>query len=68
MKPYSTIARVMNRFGSLQLVCLLVVVIFVMIGGTACAVSFSADLVKSEKGQTQTSKFFLLGEKYRIEV
>ncbi len=68
MKSYRTIPRSMNRFGSSQLVCLLVVVILLMIGANAYAVSFSADLVISEEGKTKTSKFFLLDDLYRLDV
>jgi len=68
MKSYRTIPRGMNRFGSLQLVCLLVGVIFALIGGNAYAVSFSADLVMTEAGKTKTSQFFLLDDLYRLDV
>ena len=68
MKSCRTFTRGMNRFGSLQLGCLLVVVIFLMIGGNAYAVSFSADLVISEGDKTKTSQFFLLDDLYRLDV
>lgn len=68
MKSCRTITRGMNRFCSLQQVCLLVAVIFLMIGGNAYAVSFSADLAITEGGKTKTSRFFLLDDLYRLDV
>lgn len=68
MKSCRTITMGMYRFGSLQLVQLLVVVLFIMIGENAYAVSFSADLVISESGKTKTSQFFLLDDLYRLDV
>ena len=67
MKSFRTIKMGMYRLGSLQLVQLFVV-IFLMIGGNAFAASFSADLVKTEDGKTQTSRFFLLDDLYRLDV
>jgi len=58
----------MNRVGSLRLVCLPVVVILLMIGGNAYAVSFSADLVITEGDKTKTSQFLLLDDIYRLDV
>ena len=68
MKSCRTITRSPSGFGSLQLMCLLVVVIFLMIGGNAYAVSFSADLVMTEAGKTKTSQFFLLDDLYLLDV
>ncbi len=68
MNACRSITLVNYRFAPLQLVCLLVSVIFLMIGANAYAVSFSADMVKTEKGKTQTSGFFLLDDLYRLDV
>jgi len=68
MKSCRTITMGMYRFGSLQLVQLLFVVIFWMIGGNAFAASFSADMVKTGDGKTQTSRFFLLDDHYRLDI
>ena len=68
MKSYRTITKGTSCFNSQQLFKLLAVVIFLIIGGNAYAVSFSADLVISEEGKTKTSKFFLLDDLYRLDV
>ena len=68
MKSCRTITRGVHRFGSLHRICFLVVVIFLMIGGNAHAVSFSADLVITEGGKIKTSTFFLLDDLYRLDV
>ncbi len=68
MKSCKTIKRGMYRFDSLLLVCLLVVVIFGMIGGNTFAASFSADMIKTGDGQTQTGRLFLLDDLYRMDV
>jgi len=56
------------RFDSLQLFQLLVAFIFLAVGGNAFATSFSADLVKTEGGKTQTSQFLLRDHLYRLDV
>jgi len=68
MKLCKTITLGIYRFGSSQLVQLLVVVIFLIIGGNAFAASFSADMVKTEGGTTQTGCFFLLDDLYRLDI
>ena len=68
MKSYRTITKGTSCFNSQQLFKLLAVVILLMIGANAYAVSFSADLVISEEGKTKTSQFFLLDDLYRLDV
>lgn len=51
MKSFRRFTRGINRFGSLPLVGLPAIVIFLMIGGNAHAASFSADLVMTEGGK-----------------
>jgi hypothetical protein len=68
MKSCRTITMGMYRFGSLQLVQLLFVVVFGMISGNAFAASFSADMVKTGDGKTQTGSFFLLDHQYRLDI
>ena len=52
----------------MQFFKLIAVVIFLIIGGTVYAGSFSADQVISENGKTKTSQFFLLDDLYRLDV
>jgi hypothetical protein len=68
MRTCCTSAIKKYRFNSLKLFQLLVVFIFLAVGGNAFAASFSADLVKIEGGKTQTSKFFLRDHLYRLDV
>ncbi len=68
MKSHRTITKGAGCFHNLQLFQLIAVLIFLLIGGNAYAVSFSADLVISEDGKTKTSQFFLLDDLYRLDV
>jgi hypothetical protein len=68
MRPCCTSAKKKYRFNSLKLFQLLVVFIFLAVGGNAFAASFSADLVKTGGGKTQTSRLFLLDDLYRLDI
>lgn len=52
----------------MKLFQLLVVFIFLAVGGNAYAASFSADMVKTASGKTQTGSFYLLDHLYRLDI
>jgi len=68
MKSCNTITKGVSCFDKLQWFKFFAVVIFLVIGGNVYAASFCADLVETKKGRTQTSRFFLLDDQYRLDV
>lgn len=68
MKTCRNIVMGNYNLGCLQLFELLVVFIFLAVGGNAYAASFWADLVITGNDKTQTSRFFLLDHHYRLDI
>ena len=56
----------MKRISKSTFLCLLLLVF--CFASSAGAASFSADMVTTEKGETQTQKFYLSGPYYRMEI